>query len=227
MRTDLIKHKEAVRLRRRGLSIKKIQTRTGVSLSTLSGWLRKVELTEKQRTKLHRDWRQALVKARVKAVKWHRTQREERERIVRNKVDLDYKSVIQRNRTVTEIALAMLYLGEGAKTRSQLGLGNSDPKVVRFYVDALRKLYSVPDSKLRVDLHLRADQDERTLKRYWSRQINVPLSRFNYVIKDKRTVGKPTYPGYKGVCFVAGGGVEIQRRLLYLAEVLCVVDARG
>jgi hypothetical protein len=219
MQAHTTKREEAVRLRKRGLSIKKIQAKIGVSLSSLSVWLRNVKLTESQQRKLRKEWEQALVKARVKANEWHRSQRQERERLVREKVHQDYEEAMDRKNL--EIALAMLYLGEGAKTRSQLGLGNSDPKVIRFYLNALSELYGVSHSKLRFDLHLRADQNESALKQYWSQEVGVPLDRFSYVIKDKRTIGKPSYPHYKGVCFVAGGGVEIQRRLLYLAEVLC------
>ncbi len=57
------------------------------------------------------------------------------------------------------------------------------------------------------------------MKKYWSHELHVPLERFKYTAFDKRTVGRPTYPHYKGVCLIHCGNVAIQRKLIYLGKV--------
>lgn len=217
----LSKQKEqAIALRRRGFSYKRIRKELGTPLSTLNGWFKSVTLTEKQKKRLHKNWQEALVLARKKASATHRAAREKREELLRNEVRLYCQNPVFSTRCTKELALAMLYLGEGNKKKN-MGLGNSDPKIIRYYVSSLQELYGIDPSSLYTALHLRADQDEEELKRFWSRESGVPLERFRYVLRDKRTIGKPTYPNYKGVCFIGGGGVEIQRRLLYIADVFC------
>jgi len=68
----------AIKLRKRGLSIGKIERRLKIPRSTLSGWFKNIELTPKQKEKLLNDWKNGLIKAREKAVLWHNTQKEKR-----------------------------------------------------------------------------------------------------------------------------------------------------
>lgn len=219
---DPLLQAKAIGLRHKGYSIKAISTRLNVSLATLSGWLRGITLTKAQRAKLDKEWCKALVKAREKASQWHREQKAKRYALARQQAQEVLLQVPKRDKVSLEIALAFLYLGEGFKRdNGGLGLGNSDPKVLRFYVQALKKFYGIQPEAFRAELHLRADQDEEVLKVFWSKQLSIPLSCFRYSVKDKRTIGRPTYAGYKGVCSLTGGGVEIQRRLMYLAEVFC------
>lgn len=212
---------KAIQLRRLGFSIPQVEAQVRIPRSTLSGWFRSVTLTAKQRDALHKRWQQGLVTARKKAALWHSSRKQQRIELMKKEVDDFCSHPFLKEKIVLEVALAMLYLGEGTKRKSELGLGNSDPKIIKFYIDALEKLYGISRTQMSVQLHLRADQDEQKLKTYWSRQADIPLGKFGYVLRDKRTAGKPTYPGYNGVCYIRGGGVAIQRRLLYLSERLC------
>ena len=76
---------------------------------------------------------------------------------------------IQKKNTA-KIAFAMLYLGEGAKkTRGSLMFGNSDPLVIRLYLNLLRSCYRIDENKFRCTLQCRADQDVKKLEKFWSR----------------------------------------------------------
>ncbi|MEJ0053458.1 MAG: hypothetical protein WDN10_01880 [bacterium] len=208
---------EAVKLRKRGKSLRAIEGLLDVPRSTLSGWLKNVSLSAKHKASLERKWRLALTIARTEAVRWHNTQRNKRLEEAAEAAEKTLQKIGD-DSEMLELALAMLYLGEGGKTKTSLTLGNSDPLIVRFYVNALERLYGIAKSRLRAELHLRADQDENKLKRFWSKATGIPLRRFVYSVKDQRTLGRATYPGYKGVCAVSGGGVAIQRKLMYLAK---------
>lgn len=214
---------EAEALRRKGISLKDIHQRLNIPLSTLSGWLKNVPLSKDQTKNLEKKRLESLSKARILASKRHVELKNFRIQKIENQVDRDYADMqTESNWKDIEIQLAMLYLGEGTKKKDELGLGNSDPQVLKFYLSALEIVYGISRTGLRASLHVRADQDELALKSYWSSQLLIPIQQFKYVLIDKRTIGKPTYPDYYGVCYIGGGGVEIQRRLLYLAKVTCL-----
>lgn len=215
------KHKPtAVALRREGNSIGVIEEKLGIPRSTLSGWFRSVQLTEKQQLKLKQRSDQGLIRARVLAAEWHNTQRNAR---IDKAAQLAEKTLgcLPDSLAVSELALAFLYLGEGAKTKSRTSLGSSDIRIARFFVRCLREVYDLSDEYIKCYLHLRADQDSDALKSYWSKELKIPLSNFRKSSIDIRTMGKPTYSTYKGVCVIECGKVEIQRRLMYIANSFC------
>src|SRR4030095_5941011 len=61
----------AIHLRKRGRSLRFIESTLGISRSTLSGWLKDVELTESQKSDLLASKQSSLVKAREIAQEKH------------------------------------------------------------------------------------------------------------------------------------------------------------
>jgi len=63
----------------------------------------------------------------------------------------------------------MLYWAEGSKSRNMVQFVNSDPAVVRFFVEFLRRYYDVSDEAFRIDCNLFADHVERQreIERFW------------------------------------------------------------
>jgi hypothetical protein len=206
-----------------------IQEELGIPCSTLSGWFKNIVFTEDQINSMAENHLRNLTVARLKANKVHRVAKQMRIENAKDKAMLTLSRVAETNSDVLEIALAMLYLGEGAKADNGLRLGNSNPLIIKFYIDSLCSLYDIERNSFRAALHLRADQDEVALKEFWSININLPIEQFTYSIKDSRTIGRKTYSDYKGVCLIEGGGVAIQRKLMYLADMFCkrTIDARG
>ena len=209
---------EAIRLRKSGKSLPYVHKKLGIPNSTLSYWFRNIKLTKRQKDQLHKNWENALVKARRKASKWHRSQKQARVIMAQKTalVTLDRLSPVSDE--TLELALAFLYLGEGSKKKIETALGSSDVSTLQFYITALERLYNIDRSTLRCQLHLRADQDANKLKKYWADQLKLPLTCFRYIHHDKRIAGRATYKDYKGVCNVAGAPVAIQRKLVYLAH---------
>jgi hypothetical protein len=215
----------AVSLRKQGLSIREIESLLSIPRSTLSGWFKGIELTNQQKLRLKQNSDLALVKARAKASEWHRTQKvnrlakaEAEANVLLNRIEL--------SDDIIELALAMLYLGEGARFGTT-AIGNSNPLIMKFFLSVLLKKYEIDLSKIRFDLHIRADQDPNEVKEYWAQQLGVPISSFKYVAADQRTAGRTTYPHYHGVCIINCGNVAIQRKLIYLYQLFCqkVIDS--
>jgi hypothetical protein len=138
---------------------------------------------------------------------------------VLSKIDINNKHIL-------ELALAMLCLGEGDKTK-ETNVGSSDPLILKFFIKSLETLFNVNRSDITCQLHLRIDQDEKKIIHYWSKELNIPKSKFR-AYKDKRTAKSRTYPHYKGVCIVRCGKVAIQRRIVHLSKKYCkIVTARS
>ena len=210
---------KAIELRKNGNSIRSIRDELGIPLSTLSGWLRNIQLTSEQEQILYEKWKIGLSNARIKAVEWHNAGKAERLLKAKSEANFILKDIQTDNHSL-ELALAFLYLGEGGKG-DQTCLGSSDSNIASFFITSILYLYKIPIEKIKCYLHLRVDQDEISLKQFWSVELGVPLENFGKTSFDKRTVGKPTYNDYKGVCLIECGRVEIQRRLMYIATGYC------
>lgn len=208
----------AVRLRKRGLSIGKIERKLGIPRSTLSGWFQNVQLSAGQKKKLHENWKRGLVDARKAAVLWHNEQKNIRLQQAKEHALTTLKSINSHDQNILELALAVLYLGEGNKKTVETAMGNSDPLLLNFFISVLMEVYNFDIKQIRCELGLRADQNPGKMKRYWSRELGLPLSCFKRVNLDKRTEGTKTYSHYKGVCQVRCGNVAMQRRLVYLGN---------
>ncbi|HYV33961.1 MAG TPA: hypothetical protein VE973_03895 [Candidatus Limnocylindria bacterium] len=212
---------KAIAYRKKGYSLRMVEEKLGIRRSTLSGWFKEVSLTTKQQAKLLKNWKFALGKARIKAVQWHNTQKQMRLQQARDSALTTLESLDTKQKNLLELALAMLYLGEGFKSRPQTGIGSSNALILKFFIKALKSVYNLGTEKIKCELHLRADQKPLLIKKYWSKELNIPLENFTSVSIDVRTKGSKTYDHYKGVCVLQCSNAAIQRRLLYLADEFC------
>ncbi|HEY4479518.1 MAG TPA: hypothetical protein VI981_04155 [Candidatus Paceibacterota bacterium] len=216
---------EAIAMRQKSASIKDIEDKLKIPRSTLSGWFRTIKLTRGQKDLIYKRWRQRLRATRKLAIAWHNNQKLIRLKEAELQASESLKNIDIHDPSVINLALSMLYLGEGFKKKA-FGMGNSDSMILKLFVSLLLKTYLIPIDKISCELHLRADQNPNKIKKYWSKELGLPISRFRWVSLDQRTVGSPTYPHYKGVCIVRCGSIAIQRKLLYTSKIFCekVID---
>jgi hypothetical protein len=215
------KKDEARKLRKKGYSIRNVERELGIPRSTLSGWFKDIELTDKQKTRLKKRWERGLVKARKEAVKWHRAKKEKRHQIAKKEALKIFNQIDTSDKKWLEITLAIMYFGEGFKRDIETAIGNSDPMILKFFLSLLKEIYDYDIKTIYCQLNLRHDQNIEKEKKYWSRTLGLPKSNFRHVLIDKRTKGTKTYKDYHGVCQLRCGRVDIQRRLLYLANIYC------
>ncbi len=209
----------AVALRKNGLSINDIEEELGIPRSTLSGWFKDVVMDDTLKARLQKNKEEAWARARVNSAIWHKAQKAARIA----EAEAEAQKVMDRliiNNDLLDIAFAMLYLGEGAKNGTT-SLASSDPKILNFVLVALDRVYKIPRNIVRCELHLRMDQDKLELQEYWSKQLNIPIENFKYTAFDKRSLGKPTYDHYKGVCVLQCGNIAVQRKLISLYSLFC------
>jgi len=223
MKTDLKKKELAVKLRKKGKSIRDIENTLRIARSTLSSWLRNVKLSQKQKERLHKKWINGLVKARLKASESNRNEKLSRMR----KIELETKKItsnIKLDKKLGELVFAAFYLAEGTKYNGRVEIANTKPEILSSFWKLFCYLYSPDKSKFRCSLHLRMDQSEEKLKNYWSKILNISKSQFIKTQFDKRTT-KPTYKNYKGVCTAYYCDVNLHKRINTIGEeVLRIID---
>lgn len=216
----------ATSLRKRGLSIRYIENKLGISRSTLSGWFKDIKLSKEQRKKLFNDWKNGLMNARKKAALWHIKQGNDRKWAIREEVK-NFVSGVNIDKKIGELMMATFYLAEGGKTENNFVIANSNPEILKGIINLQRYLYKLDESKFRCALHLRKDQDEERLKNFWSKTLDIPKLKFLKTQFDKRTI-KKTYDHYKGVCVLIYYDMALQRRILYLGnEILKIINNMG
>lgn len=206
----------AISRRKSGISIGQIERELGIPRSTLSGWFKNTHLTEFQKKKLYLNSKKGLVLARKRAVMWHNRQRQLRIRKAQEEAIQTLSKIDVNNKSVLELALAMLYLGEGSKS-NLTSMGNTNPLILRFFIRSIEILFGVSKASIMCDLHLRSNQSAKEAIKYWSRELGLSKTKF-IVMKDKRVAKSKTFAHYKGVCNVRFGRIAIQRRIVHLAE---------
>lgn len=214
---------KATRLRKKGKTYLEIQKSLKVAIpkSTLSGWCSKVKLPKEYQDRIRKIVLNNAEKGREIALVINRVKREKylKSIIDRNK----HLAKVLKNKDIAKIALAILYLGEGAKDykRGSVMFGNADPFIISLFLYLLRYCFNINEDKFRCTLQCRADQDIKTLEKFWSRVAKIPLSQFYKARIDPRTIGKPSKKlDYKGVCKIDYFSAEIFIELMQIPKII-------
>jgi transposase-like protein len=163
---------QARRMRRdEGRSVKEIARLLGVSTSSVSHWVRDIELTDVQhaalqaRNGLHE--RQLLARAAMAAKARARRGAAQQEGRRRARL-LNHRYV----------GGCMLYWAEGSRSRNRIVFTNSDPAMVRFFADFIREFFAVDSERLRVTCNLFADHEARQkeIEDFWLSTVGLPRS---------------------------------------------------
>lgn len=76
-----------------------------------------------------------------------------------------------------------LYWGEGTKSnKSSVRIGNSDPKLIKVFMNFLSNIYKIDESKLRFGLQIFSDSSSERILTEWQRKLGVSRKQFYKVI---------------------------------------------
>ena len=148
--------------------MKEIATLLGVSLSSVSYWVRDVPLTDSQR---------AVLRWRNPAVNGHRAGGQAncvKARLLRQAYQEEGRTLAQCDDPV-HAAGCMLFWAEGSRRRNSVVFTNSDPAMVRYFVAFLRSYFAPPDEAFRVNCNLFADHVERQheIEQFWLQTLDL------------------------------------------------------
>jgi DNA-binding transcriptional MerR regulator len=166
-----LKQKEKARnLRKQGFSIREIEKELKISRASASLWVRDIKLSEQQQTDLGKRSKNKIIKHIYKLA-------EDR----RNKFLLKREIYQQEGRKLVKncekdfIAGVMLYWAEGAKSRNSLGLANTDPELMSFYIKFIRKFFNPNEDKFKLRIRWFSNNglSYNEIKNFWIKKLNL------------------------------------------------------
>ena len=220
MRAKSYARLQAEQLRQeQGLSYNEISALTGINKSTLSMWLRDIPLSPEQEARLQERLQNNRAAFAARALPINRL-RHQRARQQAYEAGANIVANLPNKTDIDELALAMLYLGEGAKRNSTVQIANTDPDILRFFLDALKSLYQIEEDRVSFRLNLVevARPLEKELIAWWRQQLNCTPESFRKTQFDARSRATQLTGNYHGVCTLSYNDVYLQQRFLGLAR---------
>jgi len=213
----------ALLLRRNGRSIGEIARELKVSKSTVSGWCRDIILTKKQQGHIAYRSKHHATAALLRAAEQRRKRRlqETEHAVLLGHTDIGNLS----KRDIQMVGLG-LYWGEGYKRGNQeLGFTNSDPDMIRFYINWLQMQFHIDTQNLvlRVSINNIHAKRIRDVERQWSKSTGIPLHQFTRpslikTVVQKEYINKTAHLGTLRV--KVRKGTFLRRRILGAISVL-------
>lgn len=168
---------KARELRAKGESVKDISEKLGVSKGTASIWVRDIVLSvedlEKLRQKMIKGSERGRLRGaflqkqrRLDLLKKHRIEGRER-----------FKKLSDEEFFAAGIAL---YWAEGSKKQNSFYFCNSDPILINFMINWLKKFFSIENEHLKLTVGINEVHKNRddAVKKYWSKTTGISLDRF-------------------------------------------------
>jgi len=213
---------KAIGLRKKGHSLLEISDILNIPKTTIQGWVKNVKLTKKQEMRLMRKASECGKKGLAKALIVNKKKKEQWKNEIIRKTKR-FKTIFDKKSDVAKLICGVLYICEGAKYPSsrQLVFANSDPRMIKLFLDLLRKNFNIDEKKFRCRVAHRYDQKGDSLSKYWSVLTKVPLTQFYRTYKDKRTKGKTTKKkDYKGICALCYLSADLQYEIQSIGETI-------
>jgi hypothetical protein len=180
-------------LRGLGWTYGEIQEVIQVPKGTLSYWCREVPLTAEQKAAIV----ERTGSRRGVPRDTQRKRREEIENIRAAAAD----AVPELLNDPLWITGTVLYWGEGAKTQSMLAMVNTDPRVLRTFIDWVRYFHD-PAARFVLSLHLHQDNDEQAAKTHWVDTLGLSDPEFYKTYRKAPGTGHRNNRHLHGVCRV-------------------------
>ncbi len=168
-----------IALRLEGKSLGYIQSQIKIPKATIYSWLKGVKL-QAEHTQLLRS--NTLIALQEGRVRFQKLKKDERTSLTNSMFMQGIGKVGQLSDRDLFIAGVALYWGEGFKNKheSRLGFCNSDPAMVKFYLNWLKKCLGVhtQDIVARVTINKIHEKRTREIEIFWSQQLQIPLNQF-------------------------------------------------
>ncbi len=176
--------RHAISLRLEGYTYNEIRAKIpNLSKSTISGWMKGVELTDSQKQRIQNKIRTSAESSRLRGA-WANHQK------AQNRIALLYKAAEKDFKTFSTESLFVvgisLYWAEGAKTSRRFQFMNSDPAMIRLMMKWLRKYYNVPNQDIIIRLYIHHVYAHEDCESFWSKVTEISATEF------ARTIYKPS-----------------------------------
>ena len=111
---------------------------------------------------------------------------------------LDGRKVVKNLSSKEKMLFACaLYWGEGSK--KDFGLSNTDPELIKSFINVLRNVFNIQNDRLRISIRIYEDLDRDRCLNFWSRIVDIEKEKFiNVDVLHGKKKGKLEY----GMCRV-------------------------
>ena len=184
---------KALKLRHAGYSVEEISTQLNIAKSTSSLWVRGIKLSK---TALKRLEGRKLLGYRKATSYWREKLRNQKSRNLF--LAKEVVNNINRDLYHNKLYCALLYWCEGGKGEAEgLKFSNSDPILVKTFLDLFIASFSVEQAKIKALMHLHNYHNEAKQKKFWSRITKIPENNFykTFLKSNTKTRIKENYPG--------------------------------
>lgn len=115
-----------------------------------------------------------------------------------------------------------LFWGEGNKAnRHAVRIGNTDPALLRVFLQFLKKIFDIDQTKLRFGLQIFSDTPEHSAKAFWKQELNLHDSQFQKVIiTPSKKVGNYRHKNKNGVLTIYFSNVKLRDSIVSAIEAL-------
>lgn len=125
------------------------------------------------------------------------------------------------NKDGAKIFASLIYWCEGSKypATNKVELTNSDPNLMKLFVNLFRKAFDLDETKFRIHLQIHDVHNFEELKSFWGNLLGIPSGRFIKPTVTKMKGGKHR-KNYLGTCTVRYHDFRIQLKLTGIYEKL-------
>lgn len=194
---DILKAKEL--REKEHYSFIQLQQITGIPAPTIRNWCKDIRLGSK--------WDILLVT-------------NERKRLELKKSELSLFDELEiLSPAILKIVLSLIYWCEGSKYPSTniVAFTNSDPGLVKLFVNLFRKAFFINESKFRIHVQIHSTHNVDEIKTYWSNLLEIPTSQFIKPTITQKKNGKHRSE-YLGTCSVRYLDFRILLKLIGIYE---------
>lgn len=200
-------------LRRQGHSLGEIREMLGVSKSSVSMWVRDIELTAEQMERLARRYPQRgnNPAGREKFSQTMRRKREEKIAAYYREAEQEYAALSQDVEFMFGLAL---YVGEGAKSsRGMVAISNCDPGVILKSIAFFERI-GVARERIRCRIILHPGQPDDEALTYWEHITGLARDHFrvNHAL-TRASQGKAPHRQPHGTCSVYVGSTVLHFKI--------------
>jgi len=212
---------KALQLRRRGLSIKDIASKLGVSKGSVSLWCQEITLTARQVAVLKKIQIEAGNAGRIIGAEINKQKR--LDAIARHEVQGKEKIKNLSRRDLLMLGIG-LYWGEGVKSRTgTASLVNSDPTLILIGYRWFQECLGVKTEEFNPYIYISEihKNRENDIIKFWSDYLDIPKSQFKDIIFLKNRPKKiyENHNSYYGVmALMVRKGTDLKYEILGLIE---------
>lgn len=186
--------KQALILRKKGLSYSEILETVPVAQATLSLWLRHIQLTTPQVKRLKNVSQGAGARAR-------RQQRLDKQAELAEHVEDEIEKLLLDPFFMFGVAL---YWAEGNKTKPwnispNLGFSNSDERTILIMRLWFQKFFNLELSDFKYRLHIHETANIASAKRKWANLLEIPVDKLSVTLKKHKVKKHYENNDYKGL----------------------------